>query len=128
GLRPFGTRTLDRRAAPRNPSPAVVASDSCRRGRPVSADQTMAKAAVPPRHRWRFYRAGGVDQVRLDTGADIVNLHLLDQKLWVALSCPVRGLEFDERTLELLDTDADGHVRAPEILAAIKWLADVLRN
>src|SRR5690606_23149812 len=103
-------------------------SDSCRRGRPVSADQTMAKAAVPPRHRWRFYRAGGVDQVRLDTGADIVNLHLLDQKLWVALSCPVRGLEFDERTLELLDTDADGHVRAPEILAAIKWLADVLRN
>ncbi|MEZ5962973.1 MAG: hypothetical protein R3F56_03910 [Planctomycetota bacterium] len=88
----------------------------------------MAKAAAAPKHRWRFYRAGGVDQVRLETGADIMNLHQLDQKLWVALSCPVKGLEFDERTLALLDTDNDGRVRAPEILAAIKWLGSVLKN
>ena len=40
------------------------------------------------KHRWRFYRAGGVDQVRLDRGADILNLPDLDQKLWVALSAP----------------------------------------
>ena len=70
-------------------------------------------------HRWRFYRAGGVDQVRIETGADIANLESLDQKLWVALSCPVKGLEFDERTLALLDADSDGRVRAPEILAAV---------
>lgn len=77
-------------------------------------------------HRWSFYRAGGVDQVRLDKGADILNLDQLDQKLWVALSCPVKGLEIDTRTLELLDTDKDAHVRPPEILAAVKWLRDVL--
>ncbi|HLQ38991.1 MAG TPA: hypothetical protein VK348_14370, partial [Planctomycetota bacterium] len=70
-------------------------------------------------HRWSFYRAGGVDQVRLDKGADIFNLDQLDQKLWVALSCPVKGLEFDQRTLELLDTDKDAHVRPPEIIAAV---------
>ena len=79
-------------------------------------------------HRWSFYRAGGVDQVRLDKGADILNLDQLDQKLWVALSCPVKGLEIDERTLQLLDSDNDAHVRPPEIVAAVKWLRDVLQN
>ena len=85
-------------------------------------------AAKPSSHRWSFYRAGGVDQVRLDKGADILNLDQLDQKLWVALSCPVKGLEIDQRTLELLDSDKDAHVRPPEILAAVKWLRDVLVN
>jgi hypothetical protein len=33
-------------------------------------------------------RAGGFDQVKLETGADLLNLDQLDQKLWVALACP----------------------------------------
>lgn len=74
-------------------------------------------------HPWRFFSAGGFTQVRLDTGADFVNLKQLDQKLWVALSCPVQGLEFDRRTLALMDTDNDGHIRAPELIAAIDWAA-----
>ncbi len=87
-----------------------------------------AAAAKPSLHRWSFYRAGGVDQVRLDRGADVLALDQLDLKLWIALSCPVRGLELDPRTLELLDTDGDGHVRPPEILAAVRWLRDVLTD
>ncbi len=79
-------------------------------------------------HRWRFFRAGGVDQVRLDRGEDIVHLDELDQKLWVALSCPVKGLEFDERTLAILDIDFDGRVRAPEIIAAVRWVDACLKN
>src|SRR5262245_60381820 len=79
-------------------------------------------------HRWRFFRAGGFDQVRLETGADLANLEQLDQKLWVALACPVRGLEFDSRTLELLDTDKDGRIRVPEILAAVKWACSMLKD
>jgi hypothetical protein len=74
-------------------------------------------------HQWKFFRAGGFDQVRIDTAADLLNLNELDQKLWVALSCPTKGIEFDARTLELLDSDADGHIRAPELLAAIDWAA-----
>jgi hypothetical protein len=85
-------------------------------------------AAKPSPHRWSFYRAGGVDQVRLDRGADVMALDQLDYKLWVALSCPVKGLEFDARTLALLDADGDGHVRPPEILAAVRWLRDVLTD
>jgi hypothetical protein len=80
------------------------------------------------KHTWRFFRAGGFDQVRLDSGADLVALDELDQKLWVALSCPTRGLEFDSRTLELIDTDHDGRIRAPEIIAAAKWAGSLLKN
>jgi hypothetical protein len=73
------------------------------------------------KHRWRFQRVGGLDQVKLETADDLRHLAALDQKLWVALSCPVKGLELDPRTLELLDTDRDGRVRAPEIIEAIRW-------
>lgn len=74
-------------------------------------------------HRWRFFRAGGFDQVRLDSAADLLALDGLDQKLWVALSCPVAGIEFDARTLFFVDSDGDGHVRAPELIAAVRWAA-----
>ncbi|MGE0713441.1 MAG: hypothetical protein AB7N76_36230 [Planctomycetota bacterium] len=79
-------------------------------------------------HRWSFYRAGGVEQARIASGADILAVPDLDQKLWMALSCPVSGLEFCERTLALLDTDGDGRVRAPEIQAAIRWIGPLLRD
>lgn len=79
-------------------------------------------------HTWTFFRAGGFDQVRLDTGADLAALDQLDQKLWVALACPTTGLEFDSRTLALIDTDNDGRVRAPEIIAAAKWACAMLKN
>lgn len=79
---------------------------------------------MPPiSHAWNFFRTGGLDQVSLTTGADLLALEHLDQKLWVALSCPVKGLELDEKTLALIDGNADGRVRVPELLAAIKWAA-----
>ncbi len=79
-------------------------------------------------HTWRFFRAGGFDQVKLETGADLMNLDQLDQKLWVALACPASGLEFDKQTLALVDSDKDGRVRAPELIAAIKWAGGLLKN
>jgi hypothetical protein len=75
-------------------------------------------------YRWRFYRAGAVDQVVLDSGADLAHLDELDQKLWLAISCPTRGVEFDSRTLDLIDTDHDGHIRPLEIVAAVRWARD----
>jgi hypothetical protein len=81
-----------------------------------------------PAHRWRFFRAGGFDQVRLDRGADLTHLAELDQKLWVALSCPTQGVELDPQTLAMIDVDADGHVRAPELMAAVSWAAERLKS
>lgn len=79
-------------------------------------------------HHWRFFRAGGFDQVKLDTGADLMSLDQLDQKLWVALACPITGIEFDPRTAALIDTDKDGRIRAPELIAAVKWAGSILKN
>ena len=79
-------------------------------------------------HTWSFFRAGGFDQVQLDSGADLLALKELNQKLWVALSCPTRGIEFDTKTLDFIDTDADAHVRANEVLDAIAWAGNLLKN
>jgi hypothetical protein len=92
---------------------------------------TMARLLGVPlifMHSWKFFRTGGLDQVMLETGADVLNLENLDKKLWVALSCPVKGLELDEKTLALIDSDADGRIRVPELLAAIKWAAARLKD
>ncbi len=80
------------------------------------------------KHEWRFFRAGGFDQVCIDTGADLLALAQLDQKLWVALSCPAHGIEFDAQTLALIDGDNDGHIRATEIIAAVQWAAALLKD
>ncbi|MFN7155745.1 MAG: hypothetical protein ACK4OE_18880 [Acidovorax sp.] len=87
----------------------------------------MHPSRTPP-HPWQFFRAGGVDQVIIRTGQDIARLPELDKKLWVALACPTRGIEFDERTLDLIDTDHDGRIRPPELLAACAWACAQLHN
>jgi hypothetical protein len=74
-----------------------------------------------PAHTWKFFRSGGLEQVTLESGADLLALDQLDQELWVALSCPVKGLELDERTLALIDTDGDGRIGVPDVIAAVKW-------
>lgn len=79
-------------------------------------------------HQWKFFTAGGFDQVKLETGADLMNLNQLDQKLWVALACPTTGLEFCSKTAALIDTDKDGRIRVPELIAAVKWAGSMLKN
>jgi hypothetical protein len=81
-----------------------------------------------PFSHWRFFRAGGFDQVRLDTANELLSISALDQKLWVALSCPVKGIEFDARTLGFVDADGDARVRAPELLAAVQWAKERLQD
>ncbi|MEO6097713.1 MAG: hypothetical protein ABIW76_19475 [Fibrobacteria bacterium] len=79
-------------------------------------------------HKWTFFRAGGFDQVKLETGSDLLNLDKLDKKLWVALACPTGGLEIDSRTLDLIDTDKNGRIRPDELIAAVRFAGDNVRN
>jgi len=79
-------------------------------------------------HVWKFFRAGGFDQVKLETGADLLRLNELDLKLWVALACPTTGLEFDPATAALIDTDRDGRIRASELIAAVSWAGSMLAD
>ena len=73
-------------------------------------------------HRWRFFRSGGFDQVRIDNAQDLLHLGELDQKLWAVLACPTSGLEFDARTLQLIDSDGDGRI------ALLRCRADCLQS
>jgi hypothetical protein len=79
-------------------------------------------------HRWKFFRAGGFDQVKLTSGADLMHIDQLDLKLWVALACPTTGVEFDPKTAALIDTDKDGRIRASELIIAVKWAGGLLKN
>lgn len=82
----------------------------------------------PNKHIWQFARVGGMNRVCLERGEDLIYLDTLDQKLWTALSCPVNGLEIDSVTLEMIDTDKDGKIRVPEVLAAVKWITSVVKD
>ena len=73
-------------------------------------------------HKWRFCTKSGLRQIRIECGDDLRRLKELDQKYWTALAASNNGLRFDSRTLEFLDSDGDGRVRVPELLAAIDFL------
>ncbi|MGI6086483.1 MAG: hypothetical protein ACOYCD_00850 [Kiritimatiellia bacterium] len=79
-------------------------------------------------HHWVFIRRGGVNQVLLRDAADLRALGELDTKLWMALAMPVNGIALDAATLSLLDTDNDGSIRPPEILAAVRWINHALKD
>ncbi|HUS32997.1 MAG TPA: hypothetical protein VMZ53_31055 [Kofleriaceae bacterium] len=79
-------------------------------------------------HRWQFFRAGAVDQVSLRDGFDLLALPELDQKLWVALAMPTKGIDVDPATLELLDANKDGRIRVQDILAAVKDIKQWFKN
>ena len=80
------------------------------------------------KYNWQYCSVGGVVRVKIASGEDLAHLGELDQKLWTVLSCPTKGLEFDAKTLELLDTDADGKIRVPEIVSAAEWLTSVIKD
>jgi hypothetical protein len=79
-------------------------------------------------HKWHFFRAGGVDQVSLRDGTDILALGELDQKLWVALAMPTREVDVDPATLDVLDADKDGRIRVQDILQAVEWIRGAFKD
>ena len=79
-------------------------------------------------YNWKYASVGGSVRVKLESGADIANLGELDRKKWTVLSCPTTGLEFDAKTLKLLDADGDGRIHVDEVIAAAQWVTGVLKN
>ena len=79
-------------------------------------------------YKWEFENIGGSSRVRIDKGEDIAHLNELDPKMWTVLSCPVKGLEIDEKSLNFMDCDGDGKLRVHDIVCMSEWLTGVLRN
>lgn len=88
----------------------------------------MALQKSTEEHRWNFSRFGGVTQVLLKTADDLTHLRELDLKLWTVQSMPTHGIFLDPQTVALLDSDSDGFIRPPEILAAADWICAQLSD
>jgi hypothetical protein len=79
-------------------------------------------------HRFHFFLAGGVDQVNLRDGADLLAVADLDPKLWVALAMPTAGLDLDPGSLALLDHGNDHRIRVEDIRLAVGWAKETFKQ
>ena len=79
-------------------------------------------------YEWKFSTIGGKTRVNISNGEDIRHLGELDQKLWTVLSSPVVGLEFDEKTLKMLDDNNDGRIHVNEVIHAAEWLTSIIND
>lgn len=88
----------------------------------------MAITNKERKYKWEFDNIGGASRVRISKGEDIRHLAELDPKMWTVLSCPVKGLEIDDKSLAYIDNDADGKIRVNDIIATAEWMTGALKN
>ena len=88
----------------------------------------MAIIKKEQKHKWCFESIGGTTRVKIATGKDLANLANLDPKMWTVLSCPVKGLGIDEKSLAYIDSDGDGKIRVSDMVVTSKWMSAVLKN
>lgn len=88
----------------------------------------MALINREKKYKWEFANIGGASRVKITTGEDIAHLDELDPKMWTVLSCPVTGLEIDEKSLSYIDADADGKIRVADVIATSQWLSGAVKN
>mgnify|MGYP006967410149 CR=1 FL=1 len=80
------------------------------------------------KYKWEFDNIGGSLRVRISKGEDIRHLAELDPKMWTVLSCPVKGLEINEKSLAYMDVDADGKIRINDVVKTAEWMTGALKN
>jgi len=88
----------------------------------------MALIKKDQKYKWNFDNIGGCSRVRIASGQDIAHLDELDVKMWTVLSCPVKGLEIEEKSLRYMDRDADGKIRVNDVISVSKWITGALKN
>ena len=79
------------------------------------------------KYKWEFVTIGGATRVKITSGKDIAHLAELDPKMWTVLSCPVKGLEIDEKSLAYVDCDGDGKIRVNDVVLLQSGLPDLSR-
>ncbi|MBR5240390.1 MAG: hypothetical protein IKW05_00485, partial [Muribaculaceae bacterium] len=79
-------------------------------------------------YKWEFENIGGSTRVRIETGEDIAHLSELDPKMWTVLSCPINGLEIDDKSLAYVDSDKDGKIRVNDIISTSNWIINAIKD
>ena len=88
----------------------------------------MALINRQSKYKWNFENVGGATRVKISTGSDLANLENLDPKMWTVLSCPVKGLRIEEKSLRYMDFDSDETIRVSDVKATAKWVTAVLKD
>lgn len=88
----------------------------------------MAILTKNKNYKWEYENIGGSTRVRIETGEDIAHLSELDPKMWTVLSCPIHGLEIDEKSLAYIDSDKDGKIRVNDIIATSNWVINAIKD
>ena len=88
----------------------------------------MALIKKDQKYKWNFENIGGCSRVKISSGQDIAHLDELDVKMWTVLSCPVKGLEIEEKSLKYMDRDSDGKIRVNDVISVAKWMTGALKN
>ena len=88
----------------------------------------MAMINKDKKYKWEFDNIGGSSRVRINSGEAISRLAELDPKMWTVLSCPVKGLEIDEKSLAYIDIDSDGKIRVNDIVATAEWMTGAIKD
>ena len=88
----------------------------------------MAIIKKDQKYKWNFENIGGCSRVKISSGQDIAHLDELDVKMWTVLSCPVKGLEIEEKSLKYMDRDSDGKIRVNDVISVAKWMTGALKN
>ena len=88
----------------------------------------MALLTKDKKYKWDFDNIGGTSRVKITKGEDIAHLSELDPKMWTVLSCPVKGLEIDEKSLSYMDCDSDGKLRINDVICTSKWITGLLKD
>lgn len=88
----------------------------------------MAKLFKSNGYDWNFDNIGGTTRVTITTGEDLKHLGELDPKMWTVLSCPVKGLEIDEKSMTFMDLDSDGKIRISDVVGTAEWMTGALKS
>ena len=88
----------------------------------------MALLTKDQKYKWDFDNIGGTSRVKITRGEDIVHLAELDPKMWTVLSCPVKGLEINDKSLSFMDCDSDGKLRINDVICTSKWITGILKD
>ncbi|MBR5324284.1 MAG: phage holin family protein [Muribaculaceae bacterium] len=88
----------------------------------------MAILTKNSNYKWEFENIGGSTRVRIETGEDIAHLSELDPKMWTVLSCPINGLEIDDKSLAYIDSDKDGKIRVNDIVSTSNWIINAIKD
>lgn len=79
-------------------------------------------------YKWEFENIGGSTRVKITKGEDLKHLAELDRKMWTVLSCPVRGLEIDEKSLAYIAKDNSSVIHLDDVVATSQWITSAVKD